>query len=387
LSPKNRERLKSKDRQFVRLRLLIKVHGTKEVTQTMGWKVLLPQGLRQEGRDLLEKHGHKLIDGRGFTTEEVIEDMKKYQPDAIVVVTTKMTRAVFEAASPNLKVLARYGAGYDAVDLEAAADYGAKCLYAPVANSTTVAEVALLLMLYMSRNVTHLRNMLTVDYYAAKMKTPMVTLKWQTVGIVGCGNVGTRTATRCVALGMRVLCYDPHKRADEFPEGVEVVRYLDKIFKESDFVSLHVPSTPVTRGMVDKTKLDMMKPTAFLINTARGAIVNENDLYEACKNHTIAGAGLDVVAHEPMDPDLPLAKLENVLILPHTGGYTNEASRRASYFTAQGIEEVYEGKTPTWPIPSMTYDDLPVYTDTREAPRKQSNVFDPEVNYSSLRQK
>lgn len=342
----------------------------------MGWKILLPQELKQDARTLLESHGHTLIDGCGFETEDVIADMKKYQPDAIIVRITKMTRAVFEAAAPNLKALSRHGAGFDAVDLQAAADYGVKCLYAPVANSTSVAETALMLMLYMSRNVTRLCKMLTVDFYDAKLKTHMTTLNGKTVGIIGCGNIGSRLAKRCLSMEMNVLCYDPFKPAKDFPDGVEVVRDIDRIFRESDYVSLHAPNTSITKNMVNKDKLEMMKPTAFLINTARGALVNEADLYEACKNHVIAGAALDAIVHEPILPDMPLVNLDNVLITPHVGGNTIEAAMRASYMSALGIHEVYEGKTPTWPIPFIDYETATVYTDTRNTAAKSSGLYD-----------
>lgn len=342
----------------------------------MGWKILLPQELKKDARDLLESHGHTLIDGRGFETEDVIADMKEHKPDAIIVRITKMPRAVFEAAAPNLKVLVRHGAGYDAVDLKAAADYGVKCLYAPVANSTSVAETALMLMLYMSRNVTRLRDMLTVDFYDAKLKTYMTTLNGKTVGLIGCGNIGSRTAKRCLAMEMNVLCYDPYKPACDFPEGVEVVRDIERIFRESDYVSLHTPNTSVTRNMINKETLSMMKPTAFLINTARGAVVNEQDLYEACKNHVIAGAALDAVVHEPILPDMPLITLDNVLITPHVGSNTVEAAMRASYMAAMGIVEMYEGKEPTWPIPDIDYETAPVYTDTIKPDRKPVGMYD-----------
>ena len=342
----------------------------------MGWKVLLPQELKKDARDLLESHGITLIDGRGFETEDVIADMKEHQPDAIIVRITKMPREVFEAAAPNLKVLVRHGAGYDAVDLKAAKEFGVKCLYAPVANSTSVAETAVMHMLYMSRNVNRLQKMLMVDVYDAKLKTKMTTLNGKTVGIIGCGNIGSRTAKRCLAMEMNVLCYDPYKPACDFPDGVEVVRDLDRIFKESDYVSLHAPNTSVTKNMVNKDTLAMMKPTAFLINTARGALVNEDDLYEACKNGVIAGAGLDAVAQEPILPGMPLTTLDNVLITPHVGGNSIEAALRASYMSAMGIVEMYEGKEPTWPIPDIDYETAETYTDVKKADRKEIGIYD-----------
>lgn len=341
----------------------------------MGWKILLPQEIMEEGAKLLTDAGHTLIPGRGFETEDVLADMKEHQPDAMIVRITPITREVIES-NPNLKVIVRHGAGFDALDVKACHDNGVHALYAPVANSTSVAETALLLMLECSRNVTVTRKIWVEDFYKAKLKVKKSTLNGKTVGIIGCGNIGSRLAVRALAMEMNVLAYDPYKPACDFPDGVEVVRDLDRIFKESDYVSLHVPGTPVTRDMVNKERLAMMKPTAFLINTARGVCVDENALYEACKNGVIAGAGLDAIRKEPVDPANPLLTLDNVIIYPHIGGNTTEAAHRASYFCAMGIQEVYEGKEPTWPIHDVDYTTAVTYTDTKKPDRKSAGMFD-----------
>jgi len=328
-----------------------------------------------EGRKLLEDAGHTIIDGRGFETEDVLADFKEYQPDAMIVRITPITREVIEA-DPNLKVVVRHGAGFDALDVKACHDNGVQTLYAPVANSTSVAETALMLMLECSRNVTVLHKTWVQDYYKAKLKVRKNTLNGKTVGIIGCGNIGSRLAVRCLSMEMNVLAYDPYKPAKDFPDGVEVVRDLDRIFKESDYVSVHTPNTPVTHDMVNKNTLAMMKPTAFLINTARGGCVNEDDLYEACKNGIIAGAGLDAIKKEPVDPANPLLSLDNVIIYPHIGGNTSEAAHRASYFAAMGVQEVYEGKEPTWPIHDVDYKTAQTYTDTKKPDKKPMGMFD-----------
>jgi D-3-phosphoglycerate dehydrogenase len=341
----------------------------------MAWKILLPQEIMSEGRALLRSAGHTIIDGRGFETTDVLADMKEHQPDAMIVRITPITREVIEA-NPNLKVIVRHGAGFDALDVKACHDNGVQALYAPVANSTSVAETALLLILEMSRNVTVLHNIWVQDYYKAKLKVRKNTLSGKTVGIIGCGNIGSRLAKRALAMEMNVLAYDPYKPAAAFPDGVEVVRDLDRIFKKSDYVSVHTPNTPVTRDMVNKNTLAMMKPTAFLINTARGGCVVEEDLYDACKNGIIAGAGLDAIRKEPVVPNNPLLTLDNIIIYPHIGGNTIEAAHRASYFAAMGVQEVYEGKEPTWPIHDVDYATAPTYTDTKKPDTKPSGMFD-----------
>ena len=341
----------------------------------MPWKILLPQEIMSEGRKLLEDAGHTVIDGRGFETEDVLADFKEYQPDAMIVRITPITREVIES-NPNLKVVVRHGAGFDALDVKACHDHGVQTLYAPVANSTSVAETAFMLILEMSRNVTVLHKTWVDDYYKAKLKIRKNTVSGKTLGIIGCGNIGSRVAKRALAFEMNVLCYDPYKPAKDFPDGVEVVRDLDRIFRESDYVSLHAPNTPVTHDMVNKERLAMMKPTAFLINTARGGLVVEEDLYEACKNGVIAGAGLDAIRQEPVDPKNPLLTLDNVIIYPHIGGNTTEAAHRASYFSAMGVQEVYEGKKPTWPINDVDYATAKTYDDVKVPDRKPAGMFE-----------
>ena len=341
----------------------------------MPWKILLPQEIMSEGRKLLEDAGHTIIEGRGFETEDVLADMKEYQPDAMIVRITPITREVIES-NPNLKVIVRHGAGFDALDVKACHDNGVQALYAPVANSTSVAETAILLMLECSRNVTVLHKTWVTDFYKAKLKVRKNTLSGKTLGIIGCGNIGSRVATRALAMEMNVLCYDPFKPAKDFPDGVEVVRDLNRIFTESDYVSVHTPNTPLTHNMINKETLAMMKPTAFLINTARGGCVDEDALYEACKNGTICGAGLDAIKQEPVDPNFPLLSLDNVIIYPHIGGNTTEAAHRASYFAAMGVEEVYEGKEPTWPINDVDYATAPTYTDTKKPDKKPAGMFE-----------
>lgn len=341
----------------------------------MAWKILLPQEIMDEGRKLLENVGHTIIMGRGFETEDVLADMKEHQPDAMIVRITPITREVIEA-NPNLKVIVRHGAGFDTLDVAACHDNGVQALYAPVANSTSVAETALLLILEMSRNVTVLHNTWVQEYYTAKLKVRKNTLSGKTIGIIGCGNIGSRLATRTLAMEMNVLAYDPYKPACDFPDGVEVVRNLERIFRESDYVSVHTPNTPVTKNMINRETLALMKPTAFLINTARGGCVVEEDLYEACKNGVIAGAGLDAIRQEPVDPSNPLLTLDNVIIYPHIGGNTAEAAHRASYFAAMGVQEVYEGKEPTWPIHDVDYATAKIYTDTKKPDTMPAGMFD-----------
>lgn len=317
----------------------------------MGYKILLPQEIMEEGREYLESRGYELIKGSGLEEEDIIRDIKGC--DGIIVRLSKMSRKVFEAAD-KLKVVVRHGAGYDTVDLEAAREHNVMVCYAPVANSMSVAEAAIMYMLNCSRNFKKTQKHFVDDFYYAKLKLPRVEMDGKTLGLIGVGNIGSRVAKKALhGFNMKVIAYDPYKTQAEVPEGVELIDDFDQIFKESDFVSLHCPANEETYGYVGKRELELMKPTAYFINTARGKLVKEDELYEAMKNERIAGAALDVMLEEPANPENPLLYLDNVTIGPHLGAATIEATDRASLHCAIGIDEVLSGKEVTWPIPEM----------------------------------
>jgi D-3-phosphoglycerate dehydrogenase len=319
--------------------------------KTMGYKILLPQEIMKEGRDYLESRGYELVDGSGKEEVDIIRDIADM--DGIIVRLSQMSREVFEAA-PKLKVVARHGAGYDTVDLDAAKDHGVMVCNAPIANSMSVAELAVFYMLYCSRNFKKVQKHFIDDYYYAKLRLPKVELDGKTLGLIGVGNIGSRVAKKALhGFNMNVIAYDPYKTQEEVPEGVELTADFDRIFKESDFVSLHCPANQETTGFVGKEQLELMKPTAYFINTARGKIVVEEELYEIMKAERIAGAALDVMQSEPVDPENPLLHMDNVVVAPHIGAATKEATDRASLHCAMSIHEVLSGEKPTWPVPEM----------------------------------
>lgn len=317
----------------------------------MTYKILLPQEIMQEGREYLESRGYELITGSGMEEEDIIHDIPDC--DGIIVRLSKMSDRVFEAAK-KLKVVARHGAGYDTVDLNSAKRHGVTVLNAPIANSMSVAELAIFYMLHCSRNFRLVEEKMLEDYYWAKLRTPKVELDGKTVGLVGVGNIGSRVAIKALhGFNMKVIAYDPYKTQDQVPEGVELTNDFDRIFKESDFVSLHCPTTAETTDFIGEKQFSLMKPTAYFINTARGKLVDEKALYHALSTHIIAGAGVDVLKKEPFDPADPIFALSNIVIGPHIGAATKEATDRASLHSAIGIDEVLSGKKPSWPVPGF----------------------------------
>jgi len=317
----------------------------------MAIRVLLPQPILPAGYEYLREHGYEVVDGRGFTEEDIITDIRDC--DALIVRTARITRQIFDAA-PKLKILARHGAGYDGVDLKAARKHGVLVCTAGGANAISVAELTIFYMLYCSRNFKKVQSLYLEDYRQAKMGVPKTELEGKTLGLVGLGNIGKLVAQKA-ALGfdMTVLAYDPFAKGAGLPDYIRMVEDRDEIFKRSDYVSLHVPATTETVHSVSDREFGLMKPTAYLINAARGSIVDEAALYRALQEEKIAGAGLDVLEQEPIDPSNPLVAMDNVLTAPHIGGATKEASSRSSVACAQAIDDFFSGRTPKFVVPEL----------------------------------
>ena len=316
----------------------------------MSYKVLLPQPILPEGYEYLRQHGYEIVDGRGFTEQDIIEDIRDC--DAMIVRTAKITRNILNAA-PKLKILARHGAGYDGIDLDAAREYKVLVVTAGGANSISVAELAIFYMLYCSRNFKAVLNHYIEDYRYAKMGIPKTELSGKTLGLIGVGKIGALVAKKAFyGFDMKVIAYDPFFKGGA-PEYLQIVSERDDIFKNSDYVSVHVPAAKDTIHSISDREFELMKDTAYLINTARGSIVDEPALIRALEAKKIAGAGLDVLEKEPLDPENPLLKMENVLTAPHIGGATKEAAARSSVSCAEAIDDFFSGRTPKFVIPEM----------------------------------
>ena len=317
----------------------------------MSYKILLPQPILPEGYAYLRDHGYEVVDGRGFAEEDVLADVADC--DAMIVRTAKFTAMILDNA-PKLKIIARHGAGYDGVDLEAARRNKVLVTTAGGANAISVAELAIFYMLYCSRNFKAVMAHCESDYRYAKMGIPKTELEGKTLGLVGLGNIGKLVAKKA-ALGfdMTVLAYDPFAKKEGLPDYIQLVEDRDEIFTKSDYVSLHVPATPETVHSISDREFGLMKETAYLINAARGSIVDEPALIRALQAGKIAGAGLDTLEKEPIDPSNPLVSMDNVLTAPHIGGATKEASSRSSVACAQAIDDYFSGRTPKFVVPEL----------------------------------
>jgi D-3-phosphoglycerate dehydrogenase len=252
-----------------------------------------------------------------------------------------ITRAVLEAAAPHLRVIAKPGAGVDSVDLDAATDYGVPIMTAGHANAPAVAEITIGFMLALGRDIVRLDartrggNWHRDDYNSAE-------LSGRTLGLVGFGRIGRRVAELAQAFGMRVLVFT-RTPAKVTPDLAEVAETLDVLLRAADFVSLHCPLSEATRGLMSRAALAALRTGAFLINTGRGALVDEAALAEALASGHLAGAALDTLSEEPPASDNPLLSAPNLILTPHIAGLTTGAMRRTGIATAQNIIAVLTG--------------------------------------------
>ena len=247
-------------------------------------------------------------------------------------------------AAGDMKVVTRIGVGFDAVDVPALSKHKVPLMVAGTANSPSVAEQALFMMLTLAKRANEMHAMVRDGTWGSRLGVLPFDLYGKTVLIIGFGRIGTRTAKRCQAMEMQVLVYDPYKpAADITAAGCEPVADLDAALPRADFVSIHCPKTPETIGLFNATRLRLMKPTAYLINTARGGLIDEAALYDALSSRRLAGAGLDVFEQEPPPVGHALHALPNVIMAPHVAGVTREAVDRMSEQTARNILSVLDG--------------------------------------------
>ncbi len=304
-------------------------------------KVLLADNIHQAAVELLEKKA-EIIDAIGVTTEELnkkIEDV-----DAVLVRSKpKLTSDILKHAK-NLKVIGRAGVGVDNIDVDFATKKGIIVVNAPEASTTTVAEHAFGLLLALARKIpAAVANVKSGGW--EKKKFMGVEVRGKTLGVIGIGRIGSRVSEIGRAFGMTVIAYDPYMAKDTArKQGIELTD-LDTLLKKSDFITLHIPKTEKTAGMMGKREFGLMKPTAYLINCARGGIVNEAALKDALANRKIAGAALDVFEKEPPS-NSPLFSIDSFIGTPHLGASTEEAQENASLTTAKDILAVLENKTP-----------------------------------------
>lgn len=259
--------------------------------------------------------------------------------DAIVAGAEPYTRRVIEA-NPQLRVVARTGVGYDAVDLAAATKQGVAVTITPGTNHESVAEHAFALMLALARSIVPQTTGIRGGTWR---RDASAQLRGQTLGLVGLGRIGRAVAVRAKAFGMNVIAFEPNPDAEFVAQHEVSLVPLERLLSEADFVSLHLPFSKESQNLIDDRTLRLMKPTAFLINTARGGVVCEESLVRALEERRLAGAGLDVFAKEPVYPDNPLLRFDNVLCTAHTAGIDLQARDDMAMMAARSIVALFRG--------------------------------------------
>ena len=307
-------------------------------------KILITDKMANEAIELLKDAGHDVtfdeMDG-----ETLLKEISAY--DALMVRgrTKAVKEAVEAGAGGSLKVIGRAGIGVDNVDVETAAKLGIPVVNAPTGSTASVAELAIGHMLALSRHLSKAdMTMKKGEWIKKQLKGNE--LGGKTLGLVGCGNIGRLTGKFAQAFGMNVIGYDPFvSKEDLKKDEIEKIDELAELMGKADFISLHLPHIPKTHHIVNKQMISKMKPTACIINCARGGTVDEKALYTALKNGKIAGAGLDVYEQEP-PKDSPLLQLDNIMLTPHIGANTKEGQIRAGTVCAEQILKVLDGKEP-----------------------------------------
>ncbi|MDY6790986.1 MAG: phosphoglycerate dehydrogenase [Thermodesulfobacteriota bacterium] len=292
----------------------------------------------------LKKEGLHIIDMRGSGIDDVkfVEALKDV--DAVLCGNDLLVNDAMLDMAPRLKAIAKMGVGLDTVDIEAASNHNAIVFNTPGANNQAVADHTFALILSLARKIVFCDQSLR-DKHWEHTKIMGMEIWQKTIGLIGLGAIGRCVALRAKGFKMKIVAYDPFW-PEEFAEehGIEKLEIYD-LLKVSDIVSLHLPLTEESRGMINKKTLQSMKPTALLINAARGEIVKEQDLYHALKDNVIAGAGLDVFENEP-PTNSPLLTLDNVVMTPHIAAFTRDALNNMCSGIADQLIEYAKGNKP-----------------------------------------
>ena len=320
-------------------------------------KVYLGEVIHPDAVALLEKHA-QVVRPKDHSRQAYLEALKEI--DGMVARKVYVGAEEMDAA-PRMKIIARHGVGLDSVDLEEATRRGILVTSTPGANRESVAELALSFMLALARRIPQAQKAMAsmpkgdIGIFSALLKQYSLTgidLEGKPLGIIGTGRIGSTVARKCIAaFDMKVKGYDPYVSSEVMKSfGVEKVERLEDMLPKIDFLTVHCPLTQETRGIVGKKELARMKKGAYVVNTARGGIVNEKALLEALNSGHIAAAALDVWEIEPPDPKDPLLNHPNLIGTPHYAGTTEESLYRVGIAAVEEVLRVLRGEPPKYPV-------------------------------------
>lgn len=309
----------------------------------MKQKVYVSEPIHPEAISLLEKH-FEVIRGR---------DLKNIAVEAqgcagILIRSARITAEIMDAV-PSLKVVAKHGMGVDNIDMDHATKKGILVVNAPFSNLNAVAEHIVMLLLSLSKRTVRMDKLTRAGAFAERNLYKTMELKGATVGIIGLGKISRMVVKKISGFEMNILASDPFVRPEEVKSLSVTMAAPEEVYARSDFVIVHTSLLPSTYHLVGAEQLRLMKPTAYLINAARGAVVDEAALIEALNKGELAGAGLDVFEQEPPAPDNPLFSMENVILSPHNAALSEGALWSMAMDSAAGIVDYLLGRTPKYP--------------------------------------
>ncbi|MEJ2050214.1 MAG: hydroxyacid dehydrogenase [Calditrichota bacterium] len=304
-------------------------------------KILISDKSSPSCAELLRNSGHEVDEKFGISPEDLKSIISQYD-GLIVRSATKVTEDII-VSGKNLKIIGRAGSGVDNIDVKAAQKKNIVVMNTPGANTNAVVELTLSYLFALSRHLYFASHSMK-DGKWEKKKLTGTELLGKTLGVLGYGKIGRQVSIKSRCLGMEVICYDPYvgrEIIDQF--GVKLVAGIDEVLNSADYISIHVPKTPETSNFITRQEFSKMKKGVYIINCARGGIVNDNDLLWALNEGIVAGAGIDVYSVEPPD-DLSLVNHPNVICTPHIGAATKEAQENVGTQIAQQFIEMFDGK-------------------------------------------
>ncbi len=313
-------------------------------------RVLINDTVAEEAIEMLRSKYN--VTAEFHDKDQLLEAIRDF--DAVIVRgKTKVTREVIDRGD-NLKVIGRAGIGVDNIDVVYATEKGIPVVNAPRSSTISVAELTMGHMISLARHLPQADKTMKAGLWEKK-KLMGSELQGKTLGLAGCGRIGSEVASRAEAFGMKIIAYDPYLPKEVQDKICATFTTLEDVLQNSDYISIHALLTDETRGMIGKEQLGMMKKTAYMVNCARGPIIDESALVEALMEGEIGGAGLDVFDREPPEGS-PLLTAPNVVFTPHLGASTVEGQIKAGMTTAEQVDKVLSGEKPDFVVNRQIYD-------------------------------
>lgn len=308
------------------------------------WQVLLPEKMDETGPESISDFAESTWLSEYDDHDALLEDVEKYDAMIVRAASLQVTEDLLDRAE-NLKVVSKHGVGVDNIDIPAASERSVIVCNTPGANAQAVAEHTLGLVLAVRKRIREAdRDLRNGVWQRDKYASPE--LREATLGVFGCGDIGTNTTRFAAQIGAECLAYDPYLAEDDAPVNVEKVGSKAELFDRSNIVCVHAPLTDETRGAISTAELEQLGADGILVNTSRGGIVDEDALVTALENDDLAGAGVDVFVEEPPGQDHPLMELGDAILTPHIAGTTTTSARKKSLRAAENIRTVYNGNIP-----------------------------------------